>query len=244
MSADTDEPNIVSLSGSPIFHHSQPLPWEAVKGEECLEVISEHIEANLGPIEAVLHEIASDTVHIDVHVVGATSDFPFCRLVTSGMSDLPMSVPAGAEVPAYIELHMTLPHDWRLNQSDFEDERWYWPIRLLKTLARLPHKHRTWLGWGHTIPNGDPAEPYSSQSALCGALIMPSVSVPDSFRQLTVREDKVITFLSVVPLHKGEMDLKLRAGTDALTDRFDRYKITDIIDPARRDVSKRRFWLL
>ena len=54
-----------------------------------------------------------------------------------------------------------LPGDWRLTADDFKDERWYWPVRQLKYLARLPHKHATWLGFGHTIPNGDSAEVYA-----------------------------------------------------------------------------------
>ena len=32
-----------------------------------------------------------------------------------------------------------------------KDEKWYWPIRLLKSLARLPIASDTWLGFGHTM---------------------------------------------------------------------------------------------
>ena len=32
-----------------------------------------------------------------------------------------------------------------------KDEKWYWPIRLLKSLARLPIASDTWLGFGHTL---------------------------------------------------------------------------------------------
>lgn len=96
--------------------------------------------------------MASDTVHIDVHFVKPSAEFPFIRLVTSGMSDLPMTTPPEVAVPRYIELMMTLPADWKLDQSALEDENWYWPIGFLKYFARLPHKYQTWLGWVIPFP--------------------------------------------------------------------------------------------
>lgn len=240
MKSEQDQ-KIVSLGGSPILAHGSATPWQAPDGEECIEEISNHIEAHLGEIKTVFHEVVSDTVHIDVHIVNPTDDFPFVRLVTSGMSDLPMTIPDGSDVPSYVELMLTLPGDWRLDQESFADEEWYWPVRLIKYLARFPHKYETWLGWGHTVPNGAPAEPYAPSTALCGAIILPSVTVPDEFQRLRISDEKEITFYCVVPLYKDEMQLKLRSGSDKLLDRFDQAGINDIVDPKRRNVAKKRF---
>lgn len=238
-----EDQKVVSLGGSPILAHGNPTPWRAPDGEECIEEISNHIEAYLGPVKTVFHEVVSDTVHIDVHFINPTEAFPFARLVTSGMSDLPMLIPEGSEVPNYAELMITLPGNWHLDQKSFEDEGWYWPVRLIKSLARLPHKYGTWLGWGHTIPNGDPAEPYAPNTSLCGAIILPSVTVPDEFHRLRIGDQKEITFYSVVPLYEEEMQLKLRSGSDKLLDRFDQAGLNDIVDPTRRNVAKKRFGL-
>jgi hypothetical protein len=242
-----DEPpkstQLTSLSGSPIYQHSEASAWEPPKGEEFIEQISAHIESHLGPIETVFHEIVSDTVHIDVHFVRPTKDFPYVRLVTSGMSDLPMTTPENPDIPKYTELLITLPADWHLDQESFKDEAWYWPVRLLKSLARLPHKHQTWLGWGHTVPNGDPPQPYASNTNLCGAIVLPSITVPHAFHELDIPDHKRITFFSVVPLHEGEMNLKLRLGTDELTQRFDKKRVTDIVAIDRKDVSQKTFGL-
>ena len=73
---------------------------------------------------------------------------------------------AGAETRA--ELMIALPAEWKLADSQLEDERWYWPIRNLKALARLPHEYETWLGFGHTVPNGDPPEPYAARAGAHG----------------------------------------------------------------------------
>lgn len=243
MSADND--NVVSMSGQSIYVHMDAGEWRAPEGEAaCLEQISAHIAQNLGEVESVFHEIVSDTVHIDVHWVKPNAHYPYHRLITSGMSDLPMRVPDAFEGPRYMELMITLPHDWQISEEAFQDETWYWPVRLLKFLARLPHKYDTWLGYGHTIPNGDPAEPYAPGTALSGSIVLPSVSVPPSFYELAVDAEKTIAFLSVVPLHPGEMNLKLRKGVDALLDLFDRKNIRDVVDPARADVTRKRFGFL
>ncbi len=237
----TKSARVTSMSGAPIYRHGEPSAWEPPRGEEFLEQISAHIEKHLGPVETVFHEIVSDTVHIDVHVVRPTKDFPFIRLVTSGMSDLPMTTPDGPQIPRYVELLITLPADWRLDQESFEDEAWYWPVRLLKGLARLPHKHQTWLGWGHTVPNGNPAEPYASNTKLCGAIVSPSVTVPNEFHELDIPGHKRIVFYAAIPIYESEMNLKLRLGADELVDRLDRKGVTDVVEIARKDVSRKVF---
>ena len=138
---------------------------------------------------------------------------------------------------------MTLPAHWQLDQASLDDERWYWPIRLLKTLARLPHKHATWLGWGHTVPNGDPPQPYAANTQLAGAILLPSITAPSAFHELVIPGHKHIHFFSVVPLYESEMNLKLAKGSDALTALFAKKGVTDIVDLTRRDVSKKLFGL-
>ena len=237
-----DNNQIVSMSGSPVFRYTDgEKEWEAPHGEECIEEISIHIEKNIGKVSMVFHEIISDTVHIDVHHVEPTESRPFNTLITSGMSDLPMKIPEGATVPRFTELMITLPRHWKIDQESFRDENWYWPVRLLKTLARFPHKYESWLGWGHTMPNGDPALAYSENTKLCGMIILPSVIVPDDFYHLEINTEKKISFFSVVPLYEEEMNLKLRNGTDALLDKFDKYDINDIVDISRKNVAKKRF---
>ncbi len=240
--SEPEKGKVVSLSGQPIYHHDEPAPFAPPQGEEFIEEISEHIERHLGAISTVFHEVISDTVHIDVHIVPPNQDFAGVRLITSGMSDLPMAVPEGLEGLRFAELMLTLPADWKLDQESFEDETWYWPVRLLKTLARLPHKHDTWLGFGHTVPNGDPEEPYAPGVPFTGAIILPPVTTPPEFSHLSIPDAKDIQFYSVVPLYPEEMALKLRKGSDELLDRFDRHGVNDAISLSRKNVAKKRIW--
>jgi hypothetical protein len=232
--------------GDPVYRYSdetRPSPFEMAIGDsENIERISEHIERYCGPIGTVMHELVSDLVHIDVHCVAPTEERPYHTLVTSGMSDRPMSAPEQVAECQYAELMLCLPPNWPLDDKSLEDGKHYWPIYLLKMLARFPHKFNTWLWWGHTMPNGDPAEPYADNTQLCCALLMSPVRFDKEFSELQIDDEKTIHFFSILPLYKEEMDLKLEKGTEALFDGFDKYSVTELIDPKRTNVCRKKGW--
>jgi hypothetical protein len=201
-----------------------------------LEAISQHIEEHLGEIAFVWHELVSDLVHVDVSYVAPSEGRAWHTFVTSGMSDRPMAVPPGAEPLRHAELMMCLPPEWKVSEADWKDQANYWPIWWLKRLARFPHEYATWLGWGHTVPNGDPPEPFAAGTALCCMLLLTPVLAPEAFGQLDL-DGKVIHFYSLVPLYREEMELKLAEGTDALLKRFDEQGVSELLDPTRPNVA-------
>jgi Suppressor of fused protein (SUFU) len=234
-----------SDSGDPIYRYEDVKPKDftpAIGDGESIEAISGHIESQIGKIESVFHEIVSDLVHIDVHWVKPTEKFPFHSLVTSGMSDKPMTVPEGFENNRYAELCILLPANWDIDATDyktmeeiFKDERNYWPVRWLKTIARFPHQYDTWVGYGHTIPNGENAEPFADNTKLGCMILMPSLSLGMPFYTLKINDEKTIHFYCLYPLYKEEMDFKLKKGSDALLDKFEEHQIADIVDIGRRN---------
>lgn len=249
----------LSPSGNPILRHKERrMPFQPAHGDsENIDRITNHIEKHLGPVDSVFHEIVSDLVHLDVHIVKPTPERNCYSLVTSGMSDAPMTVPQGLEALRYAELMIQLPPDWPLDRiqalagkkgekSDAERaeaERWYWPIRWLKMMARLPHEYDTWLGESHTVPSGDPPEPYADDTKLCGMLVVPPLGAPDGFATLEVSPDKTIFFYQLMPIYAEEMDLKLRKGAEKLIELFDRHKIDVVVNPRRPNVAARKKWL-
>jgi hypothetical protein len=231
---------VISLSGEPVEHHrAGPKSFAPPPEELGVEAIARHIERHLGPIASVFHELVSDAVHLDVHWVKPRPARPYHFLVTSGMSDRPMNVPAAAKAPRHVELMVTLPERWSIGDAAFENENWYWPLRQLKTLARFPHKYDTWLGEGHTVTNDDPPQPLAPGTRLCGALLQPPQHVPAAFRELRIDGRKAIRFLAVVPLHEEEMALKMREGTESLLKLLRKHGVTDVVDPVRRSVARR-----
>jgi predicted Zn finger-like uncharacterized protein len=240
----TPDETEVSESGSLILRHApRDRELELAPGcEEEIEQISAHLEKHLGKVEMVFHEIVSDLVHLDVHWIAPTLERDFHTFVTSGMSDRPMSVPEGADELRYAELLISLPSDWPISMEAFEDERNYWPIRWLKQLARLPHEYETWLGVGHTVPNGDPPEPFSPDTKLCCWLLMPPLLVPEEFSPLVTSEEKTVHFYAIVPLYNEEVNFKLKRGLEALIDPLSRAEVSELLDLGRKNVCKRRFW--
>lgn len=115
-----------------------------------IEAVSAHIGQHIGPVETVLHELASDDLHIDVHIVPPAPGRPYHALITSGMSERAMRVPEGSESYRYAELCMLLDPSWPLSNDRLDDADIYWPIRVLKDTARFPHEANTWLSLGHT----------------------------------------------------------------------------------------------
>jgi hypothetical protein len=215
-------------------HEAKERGFELAIGDtETITAIENHIEKNIGTGGTVFHEIVSDLVHIDVHMVPPSEKFPWNTLITSGMSTKAMTVPEGAEEYAFAELAILLPAHWKLDEASFKDENNYWPVRLLKTLARLPHEYDTWLGYGHTVPNGDPAVPYASNTPFTGAMLMPfPYAYPDFFR-LKINEEKTITFYIVLPMLTEEMDYKLKNGADKLADNFNKNNAL-VVDNGRK----------
>jgi len=207
---------------------------------EATLALEAHIAACIGSVETVLHEIISERVHIDIHVVAPTPERDYYTLVTIGMSDRSMSVPSGLEEYRYTELMLCLPPDWPLPQlyeTDVAEEH-YWPIRCLKSLAHFPHTYDTWLWASHTVPNGDPPEAYAANTRLCGALISHPLLFGDDLITLRVRADKLVHFHSIIPIYKEEMDYKLEKGFDALIKRLDHVGVTELLDITRKNVAK------
>ncbi|MDO7875591.1 hypothetical protein Q5H93_12680 [Hymenobacter sp. ASUV-10] len=72
------EPAERTPAGDPIYHYEDAAPFELAGGDdENIAAISDHIERHVGPISGVFHELLSDQVHIDVHIVAPSADFPF-----------------------------------------------------------------------------------------------------------------------------------------------------------------------
>jgi hypothetical protein len=174
---------------------------------------------------SVSHEVFPLVPHIDVYQFRPKmKDRSICRLVTGGMSDLPMSMPRGAGDAAR-----------RVELLFYCDEPRDEYIATLRWLAHFPHSAKTWVGSGHTVPNGDPPAPFWGSEILDTILFMPSILNKDArlSEQLKLDGDDV-QFLWVVPLTTAECDFKLKRGVDALMELFDRNKHPLVFDPGRK----------
>lgn len=237
-----------SESGAPIIRHeNRERDFELAHGDSVnLDKISDHIEKYVGPVSNVFHELISDLIHVDVHIVKPSVDRNYYTLITFGMSDLPMTAPDEYSECRYSELLICLPPTWPMTEDSWNKEENYWPIRTLKFLSRFPHEYQTWLWSTHTIPNGNPAEPFSASVEMSSVILLPPVLMDDDFKELKVSNEKTIHFHAIIPLYNDEMEMKLKKGVDALFDGFDECGMSELFNPERRSVvvsdKKKRSW--
>lgn len=231
-----------------IIYHQEKAEQKNELGERHAnnrKQIEAHIESFIGEVSHVFHEILSDQLSIDILCVSPTKARNYYTLVTCGMSSLPMTVPQGAEDFRYAELMLCLPPNWKLSDEAFQKEENYWPIRTMKFLARLPHDYASWLYLAHTIPNGDPAEPYASNTMLTGMMLTVPTIVPQikEFFNLVLSDEQTVHFYGLIPLYTEEMEYKLKHGGDALMDKLSKAGVTEKLDPHRKNVCKKSFWI-
>ena len=222
---DAEEPQDEEKPGEP-----------EVYTEEEMEAIEGHIQQYFGKFETVFHELVSPDIHVDICVVPPSEERDYYTMVTMGMGAYHMNVPE--ELAEYklerAELAIALPEDWKLDQESMQNERWYWPVRLLKVLARLPIASDTWLGFGHTMDN---EQPFAENTQLCAAILTGPQNTEDGGEVCTLSGGEEVNFYQVIPLYRDELDYKMAYDADALLDRI--AGISFVVQPTRQDAITR-----
>lgn len=191
------------------------------------EAVEEHIDRYFGECDAVLHELFSRGVHVDVYAFKPSHKRNFYTLTTCGMGARKMKVPneKGMEKYARAELVICLPPDWKFKEMD---EIWSWPVLALKTLARLPLEQDNWLGYGHTVDFG---HPMSLENEQRGALLLMAYG-DEGCECCSLPNGEKVWFYQVVPLYREEIELKDRCGVDKLIERLQ--KVTGVVVNQKR----------
>lgn len=188
--------------------------------------ICKHMEAVFpNRTTRVYRETNPEFLQVDVFVMKAPTKADFHVLYTTGMSALPMTLPQEF-LPQYrdlerAELLLLLPAEWDIltgyeTDADVPDALW-WPVTLMKYLARFPHEYKTWLGWGHTLPNSADYVPYDSSTELCGAMLG---ALQEQISVFRTEDDTQINLYTVMPLYREEMAYRQTAGAEALLARL------------------------
>jgi hypothetical protein len=189
-----------------------------------------HIEKFFGNFKNVIHEIVSPDIHVDICVVEPTEQRNYYTLVTMGMGAHRMNVPA--ELAEYklerAEVLIYLPADWKIDSTDEKD---YWPLRWLKVLARLPRNQDTWLGFGHTVPNG---EPFAENTSLSGVMLINPQDVDQEASVCTLPDGEEVNFYQVIPLHAEEMEFKIANDAETLLEKMG--EVSAVLDIGRENL--------
>ena len=187
--------------------------------EDEIDIIEKHIEHYYGNFEFVFHEKVSPDIHVDICLIPPSEECNWYTLVTMGMGAHLMNVPnqLKEEQLERAELVICLPEYWKLDKEHLKDEKWYWPIRLLKELARFPGENNTWLGWGHTVSYDGPL---SYTTELCASILINPPCGNIGGNTCTLPDGEEVNFYQVIPLYRDELEYKLKNGTQKLLDKM------------------------
>jgi tetratricopeptide (TPR) repeat protein len=185
--------------------------------EEDLAALEAHIEKYFGRYQNVFHEIESPDIHVDIAVIEPSLRRNYYTLVTIGMGARRMKTPPDLEGMDRAEVMVCLPPDWNLDRLD--EEQWYWPLRWLKILARLPINEDAWLGWGHTIPNG---EPFAGNTKLSTVLLLNPGAFGEKSAFCQLPGGERVNFYQMIPLYEEETQFKVKNNVQILLNFLDR----------------------
>jgi hypothetical protein len=175
---------------------------------------------------SVSHELLPLVPHIDVYTFKRSQgNREVYSLVTGGMSDLEMTLPRGADkdVPRRVELIFYC--------SEPRDEY----ISTLRWVAHFPHDSKSWLGHGHTMPNGNPPAPFWGSTELDTLFFLPPIVRKDQTLPSELNlGGEAVHFLWVVPLTTAECNFKLTRGFDAMLNLFQQNRHPHVFDPHRK----------
>ena len=155
-------------------------------------------------------------------------------LVTNGMSRYPMMPPPESAEYKFAELVLYLPIDWPLDFGPGTLEK-MWPVEWLLRIANYPFEEGTSIGGGAfgIFSNEAPPVPFHSDTELSCFLAITSATGSARMK----REDGAHTyFYNLYALYTEERDFALKNGITALLERFERFKVTALLNPRRVNV--------
>lgn len=209
------------------------------KVSNSIEIIDNHLDQFFDDSDEinVFDEIESEIIHRDIYFIEANEDRSFHVLLSCGMSSLPMNVPENINSSEYIEVMILLPKEWNMNFEFFDDERNYWPIRLMKTIMITPHENNSWFGFGHTFQFSDKEE-FASGVGFNSVMLVHSMELSDEFTTIPLENNKQIDIYTLIPLYPEELEFKKRNSASNLLDKFNKNGIEEVVKIGRQNVCK------
>ena len=184
--------------------------------EKEMTAVENHVSKYFGSYESVFHEIYSPDIHVDIIRIDPSPERNYYTLVTMGAGAYKMVMPEELEIPKRAEYYIKLPSDWDFeNLQDFEN---YWPMELLKYLARLPLSEDTWLGYGHTAGSDEENTPFADNTKLCCVALSLYEPYDEDAVTVALPNGEEVIFYQMVPIYADELEYKLNneGGLEAL----------------------------
>ena len=211
---------------------------EFLYSEQELDEFEKYIETQFGEISFVFHEICSPDIHLDIIVIEPNEKSNYYKLITMGAGAYKMNVPE--ELQQYnlerAEFMMFLPPDWDVKSSD---NKYYWPIKMLKSVARLSVNYNTWLGFGHTVSSDAGNTPYDESTGFCSIVLLSGLNQEFEKMNLEISGLGKMNFYQIFPLYEEELKYKQDNGIEALCSLFEDEDLSPVINIERKNNCKK-----
>lgn len=216
-----------------------PQLWEKIYNDaysyypEEKEAVLNYLEENFGEYYVIKDE-DEDFPKVELLVFPPNEERNHYVVSTVGMGHSIMrSMPEELLQEGYgrLELLVALPKDWDIYSTEPE---YTWPLEWLKLLAKWPFRSDIWLGWGHTIPNG---EPFAKNTKLfCMILLDPVEYAPEL--TLHLESGERISFLQMIPIYEEEMEYKIQNRAEGLIKLFGE-NFSNVVNIKRKNYAMR-----
>ena len=195
-----------------------------------LEKIESFIENEYGHFDEVIHEIVSPDIHLDIAIVPPNEYQPYYKLVTMGAGAYKMNVPRELKSYKleYAEYVIFLPKEWDIKS---DKEEYYWAIRQLKNIARLPINTDSWLAYGHTITANEDYSPVAENTEFNSFVLINSINKNNEIvNPLKIGLFKQINFYQMFPLYREEVDYKMENSLEELINKFSDEDLDSVVN--------------
>ena len=165
---------------------------------------------------------------------------PVTVLMTNGLSDFTMPVHEKHLDKANMELYFCLPNYWNL--KDLSDPNSNWVFPWISRLATYVIEKNTWFGHGHTMPCGKEMLPLSETMKQNHFFLSEPMLLENELAPLKNGE-KLVHFLSIIPIFPDEMDYKQGKGTFKFQQKLIQHGVTEKLDDYRGTVLRSKWRL-
>ncbi len=193
------------------------------------------VKQEYGHFDEVIHEIVSPDIHLDIAIVPPAEDQPYYKLVTMGAGAYKMNVPKELKSYKleYAEYVIFLPKEWNIKS---DKEEYYWAIRQLKNIARLPIYTDSWLAYGHSITANEDFSPVADNTGFNSFILINSINKNNEIvKPLKLGLFKKVNFYQVFPLYNEEVKYKMENSLEELIDKFSDEDLDPVVNINREN---------
>ena len=196
--------------------------------EEDGQDIIEYMEQYLGDFDEQIEEIIPGSkVWIDINIIKPTKERNYITLVTTGVSEYPMARVNGEY--KYGELIMKLPPNWKLDKASWSNEKYYWPIKMMRFLGHSAHLSDGYIDETLILPYGTEDEQpasFADNTLLSSLMVCKSEDIPP----YVFEDGAKIDYFTLVPITKEEEKLVKELGSSKVMHML---KSKDVVDLKR-----------